>query len=282
MFGQPAEAILHPTDFSEASDLAFAHALAIAVANRAQLTIMHVMPDREDTVAWHEFPSVRRTLVRWGYLEQGSSRRDVSKKLGVKVEKTFMVGENIPRAILQFLEMNLIDMIVLATEEDSGLPGWLKSQVAIPVAEKSRKPTLFVREGARGSIDPDSGATRLRNVLIPVDHQPDSAPLMRRVMQAMHNLGGDDANVTLLNVGPDDRFPEIDLPEQGNFTWLRRSVPGNKPARVIIEVANEISADMIAMVTEGRQGLLDVLRGSTSQQVLHRAPCPLFTMAASM
>ncbi|MGI9516300.1 MAG: universal stress protein [Pirellulaceae bacterium] len=282
MYGDSARAILHPTDFSEASQLAFAHALAVAVANQANLTIMHVTSDPENVVPWHEFPSVRKTLESWGYLEPGSARHDVSKKLGVRVQKTVGVGDNVVTGILKFLEVNLIDMIVLATEEEAGVPGWLRTQVAVPVAEKSHKPTLFVRSGAkRSSIDPRTGDSSLNHVLVPVDHQPDSAPVMNRVMQAMHQFGGNDANVTLLYVGPEERFPQIDLPNKGNFKWIRRSVDSGNPAKAIVDIADEIAADLIAMVTEGRQGLLDVLRGSTSQQVLRRAPCPLFTLPAA-
>ena len=46
----------------------------------------------------------------------------------------------------------------------------------------------------------------------------------------------------------------------------------------IIEAANEISADLIVMMTVGHEGILDTLRGSTSEQVLRHAPCPLLAV----
>jgi len=64
------EAVFHPTDFSEASQVAFAHALAIALYRKARLTLLHVAPDlAEDD--WRGFPPVRATLERWGLLEEG-------------------------------------------------------------------------------------------------------------------------------------------------------------------------------------------------------------------
>ena len=56
--------IVHPTDFSDASADAFAHALRIALTAKAKLYILHVAmsPADED---WMSFPHVRETLARW-------------------------------------------------------------------------------------------------------------------------------------------------------------------------------------------------------------------------
>ena len=55
------KSIFHPSDFSEASELAFAHALAFALIRQTQLVIMHARHgERED---WSQFPAVRRTLA---------------------------------------------------------------------------------------------------------------------------------------------------------------------------------------------------------------------------
>ena len=54
--------IFHPSDFSAASETAFAHALKAALIAQATLTVFHVSPDREEN--WTEFPGVRQTLER--------------------------------------------------------------------------------------------------------------------------------------------------------------------------------------------------------------------------
>src|SRR5262245_63315522 len=69
------KSIFHPSDFSEASELAFAHALAIALIGETQLVIMHARRgERED---WSQFPAVRKTLARWQVLEAGSLPSEV-------------------------------------------------------------------------------------------------------------------------------------------------------------------------------------------------------------
>ena len=57
------ESIFHPSDFSEASAVAFAHALKIALVTKARLRMLHVAAD--SNVEWQDFPGVRETLERW-------------------------------------------------------------------------------------------------------------------------------------------------------------------------------------------------------------------------
>ena len=59
--------IFHPTDFSQDSQVAFVHALKLALVFRAELTIMHVDPDVSPE-GFEDFPRIRPTLAQWGLL----------------------------------------------------------------------------------------------------------------------------------------------------------------------------------------------------------------------
>ncbi len=50
------------------------------------------------------------------------------------------------------------------------------------------------------------------------------------------------------------------------------------PATTILEVAQEISADLIVMGTHGRTGLRHLLMGSVAERVVRKAPCPVLTI----
>ena len=54
------------------------------------------------------------------------------------------------------------------------------------------------------------------------------------------------------------------------------------PAAVILKVAEEIGADLIVMGTHGRTGLRRLLMGSMAEQVVRKAPCPVFTVRTTM
>jgi nucleotide-binding universal stress UspA family protein len=48
----------------------------------------------------------------------------------------------------------------------------------------------------------------------------------------------------------------------------------------IVDAAIELDVDLIAMPTAGHHGVLDALRGSTTERVIRHAPCPVLALAA--
>ena len=50
----------------------------------------------------------------------------------------------------------------------------------------------------------------------------------------------------------------------------------------IIAYADEVNADLIVMATHGRTGLSHMLMGSTAEQVIRRASCPVLTLKHPM
>jgi nucleotide-binding universal stress UspA family protein len=49
----------------------------------------------------------------------------------------------------------------------------------------------------------------------------------------------------------------------------------------ILRIATAMQANLIGMATAGHHGLLDALRGSTTERVLRRAPCPVLAIPAA-
>jgi hypothetical protein len=80
----PLVAIAHPTDFSEASAEAFAHALRLALEFRCRLDLLHV---RSGDGEWSSFPHVRETLARWELLPADVDHAQIQEKLGIEVRK---------------------------------------------------------------------------------------------------------------------------------------------------------------------------------------------------
>src|SRR5215475_10047766 len=71
------ESIFHPSDFSEASE--------IALVAKGKLTVLHV--NASPNVEWQDFPGVRETLERWKLIPKDSPRSAV-RQLGIDVEKS--------------------------------------------------------------------------------------------------------------------------------------------------------------------------------------------------
>src|SRR5436853_7074268 len=103
--------ILHASDFSEASRVAFAHALKGALVAKSVLTLVHVAAPSEE-VDWADFPGVRETLERWGLLAPGSPKSAVIQ-LGIDVRKFVGHDSDPARSVLRYLENHPTDLIVL-------------------------------------------------------------------------------------------------------------------------------------------------------------------------
>jgi nucleotide-binding universal stress UspA family protein len=266
--------IVHPTDFSEASAGAFAHALRIALTAKSALTVLHVAASAQ-TEEWDSFPHMRRTLAEWGLMDANESPEAIHAKLGVMVKKVEMPPQSTVDAILHFLGTHPADLIVLATEGRQGVARWLHGSVAEALTRQAGTPTLFVPAKARGFVDLRRGEVRLRHVLIPVDHHPKPAAAVGTAMGFAHLLAGIDAEERLLHVGRD--APKVERHSEPHRP-LPVAMRQGAAVEAIIDVANDWPADLIGMATAGHHGFLDALRGSTTERVLRQAPCPLLAV----
>lgn len=270
MTGGPSKSILHPTDFSFASLDAFAHALRIAVALRAHFHVLHIEGDEEAAEdEWGQFPQIRETLARWGMISPDLSLPDAADKLGMKFVKATVESDTRAHGVSAYAERHLCDLMVLMTHTRTGLERWLDESVAEEAARESHMPTLFLREDHAGFVDRETGALSLNTVLMPVEAQVAPLPAFRQVADLVHTLNPA-ADVMLLHVGEDlpifeGLLPHIEL-RQGPVI------------ETIMSYAQEIKADMIAMPTRGRRGLIDALRGSTTERALHETPVPLMAV----
>jgi len=268
------DSILHPTDFSPGSERAFAHALAVALFRHAKLTLLHVSetPSEED---WQRFPAVRETLARWGLLAPGSSRADVYQRLAIKVRKVQLESDDPAEAIANYLVDHPSDLLVLATEEQSGLPRWFHSSVASELVHGVPVRALFVPAGCAGFVSPADGELSLRRILVPVDHRPDPAPALELASRAAASLGVAPVAIRALHAG--EKLPPLALaPADG---WrLDSELASGDPVDAILAAARAWPADLVVMATDGRDGPLDVLRGSHTERVVQEIPCPLLSI----
>ena len=268
--------IFHPSDFSQASETAFAHALTAALIAKAGLTILHVSPEHD--TEWMEFPGVRSTLERWGLLPPNSLRSDVAK-LGIDVKKIKAVHRDPIESITAYLDTHATDLVVLATDQSKVTIPWLSQSTAVPIAQASRQMTLFVPKGVDGFVSPEDGSVSLKNILIPVAAEPSAQPAIQASVRMTSRLESSAGLFTLLHVGGEETMPDVLCPEVPGWQWNKTTRQGDV-IDSICEAALETDADLIVMTTDGRHGFLDALRGSHSERVLRRSPCPLLVIPA--
>jgi nucleotide-binding universal stress UspA family protein len=268
------ESIFHPSDFSQASEIAFTHALKTALVTKAKLSMLHVTAD--SNTDWHDFPSVRETLERWKVIPKGSPKSAVGQ-LGLDVRKVIAESNDPVKACLGYLARHPADLIVLAVRQHEGRMRWLEKSVGEPIARGAGQMTLFIPHGVEGFVSGADGSVSLRNVLVPVTSKPPPQPALEATARLIRNLQLSEGVVTLLHAGTAGDMPVMKLPKDTGWTWNCEARAG-EPVDVILKAATELEAGLIVMTTAGPDGFLDGLRGTTSERVLRKARCPVASL----
>ena len=170
--------------------------------------------------------------------------------------------------------------MVLATHQYREPVRWLRRSVAAPVARESDGVTLFIPQGIDGFVSYHNGTVRLERILIPIDFHPRPQPAIDAATTLARILGCTDCLFTLVHVGDPHDMPAVVAPTQVGWRWEKVTRQGDV-VKEILELERQRAADLIVMTTQGRDGFLDALRGSTTERVLRGSRCPLLVISAS-
>lgn len=274
-YGISLRSVIHPTDFSRGSDVAFAHALRIALGGQGQLEILHV--DRQQTRAdWGSYPSVRDTLADWKILPRDARKSDVAK-LGVDICKSACKGVDTAVGVLDHIDRRGADLVVMATHRREGFDRWMHRSLAETVSNRTSAASLFIAYGVDGFVSLETGKVSLNRILIPIDATPDAQPVVDAVGELVKSVCSDDVQVTLLHIGDPAKTPSLTLPSNEKCRWVWETRVGNV-VDGICDYAVEDDSDLIAMTTNGHDGFLDAIRGSTTERVMHSCQCPVLSV----
>jgi len=144
----PIRRILHPSDFSRASAAAFAKAVELAKANRAELWLVHVLspvvPMVGDGYVSPQLYEELETSARDYAQKQLAALSAKAKKAGVTPKIALLEGiahEQIARAA----RARRADLIVIGTHGRTGIAKMFLGSVAGRVVSSTRCPVMTVR-----------------------------------------------------------------------------------------------------------------------------------------
>jgi nucleotide-binding universal stress UspA family protein len=275
--------ILCPMDFSDASKQAFAHALAIAGWCGATVTVLHVRPEGR----------AMEPIERPGREEELACL--TARAPGVAVTIRFETGQAVPTIVDGAADVGA-DLIVMGSHGTNGFERLLLGSVTDEVLRKAGCPVLVVPPRANAT-----SRLPFRHLLCPVDFSPASRTGLALACSIAQEAGAD---LTLLHVL--DLPPENELITSGPFAHpecrdqrereahialkclipsdlrmprppIMLVVPGN-PYREILRIAAEQSVDLIVCGLHGRPPWDLLIFGSTTNQVIRRATCPVLSV----
>jgi nucleotide-binding universal stress UspA family protein len=283
--------ILCPVDLSDTSRLAAQHALLLASWYQAAVTVVHVAnPIVVPATDWS------RASVDMSAILTDEERRDLRDRVDGWVKAAGLDSADVvvehgtpANRILALARALPADVIVMGTHGTSGFEHLVLGSVAEKVLRQSCCPVLTVPPRAR-----TTSALPYQRILCPVDFSDPS----RAALDVAASLAHDGrAQLTVLYAleWPSEEFgpftPGYRLEvEQSAAARLREMVPSvagcppriqvapGKAYREILDAAAAEGADLIVMGVHGRNALDMMLFGSTTNQVVRRATCPVLTL----
>jgi nucleotide-binding universal stress UspA family protein len=287
--------VVAATDFSETAAAALDWAVEVARPHGARVVLVHVLAlPAPPTDLISPRPDLERHLEDAARTKLDEAAVALRER-GVEVGPRLVPGQP-ARAVVETAEELGAGLIVVGTRGLGGLRHLVLGSTSQRVVQHARCPVLTVHPEDLGRHRP------LRTVLLPTDFSEDA----RLAAEAARRLVGfpqPGARVVLLHAynmpieytayGPiptslhylqdvgaaaEARLEEVaaGLREQGiEVETMSRE---GYPAEVIVEEAERLGADLIAMGTHGRSGLGHLLLGSTAERVVPRAPCPVLTL----
>jgi nucleotide-binding universal stress UspA family protein len=291
--------ILCPIDLSELSVRTLAYAGAIASWYDARLTALHVVPSFTpmDVRTGLEPLSMVYPVSRDEVLEQ-LRKTVVAAGLGEgTVALAAEAGEAAATVVDQALATRA-DLLVMGTHGRSGFDRFFLGSVTEKVLRKAPCPVLTVPPHAPAT--PPSEVS-IRTILCPVDF---SSAALEAFGFALDLARRSDASVVLVHaiefLAEEDPLENahFNVPEfrsylledarqrlEGLVSGEPRLSRGVKTVVVagrahhgILHVASDEGADLIVMGAQGRGGAALALFGSTTQQVVRGASCPVLTV----
>jgi len=268
--------IMVATDLVAEHQHLFGAALRIALSTKAELRVINVHSAHRDA-DWRSLPTVRTHLEAWGVLPADASVEQFAA-LGLKVVP---VEEELHGDLASDLIVRAHDeqpdLLMLGTSGRVGIGRLVQPSVAEPVSRRWGGPSLVVPEGGKRIIDAKGNLTITR-VLVPIDTSVDQQPVIDTLIRLLDDLGVGTVSFTLVHVGSRETLPTFELPPRTDWMWRSEVVAKGSVVDGILATAGSEGTDLIAMGTQGHDSFLDAIRGSHTERVLRRAPCPVLVV----
>ncbi len=242
-------------------ELVVHHGLGLACVGNAKVEMLHARyGDDDEEVLLDPW----RVLSRWGMAELADQHK----------VHNFNAHGDPADDVLAHLRIVKPNLIVVGTRARRGLSRLLVGSVAEALASETRVDTLFVPDDARPMVDADDGTLSLRSVVIPVGSQEATSVALDALQRLAGRTSTDKLQVHLVHAGRRDLLSNIVFPEGATWERFDHEVRG-AVAESVCREAEERNADLIITATEGHYDARDILLGTRSERMIHRATVPV-------
>lgn len=283
LFGVEIRNVAVATDFSEDSERAIQHGLAVARHFGATLHFLNLVRPSEFPFAPEMMPVLHEAANR--DCDHLIARLSGSHQLdGIEFRCSVQEGE-IPEVVGHFVRKHRIDLLVVGTRGRAPVPRLLLGSTAQQIFHYVRCPVLTV-----GPLSPGAGPRlQLKRVLFSTDlsrESLDAIPYVLTTMEEWH------PELDLLHVcsasQPDHALMMNDLGnrieallEGEEHAPLRSHLLSGKPAACVVDFAGRNKEDLIVLGLKPQRALYDGPVWSQAYEIVRQAECPVLSIRSA-
>lgn len=276
--------ILVPYDFSKEANYAFEFAIELAKRTKNKLELLHIieLPSPQSFSSYGEvgsFSSESSQIFMIELIEkrkkQMAAMEEEFKDDEFKFETKMVFGNPFAGISKEIIDAKA-DIVIMGSKGSSGMEEVLIGSNTEKVVRHASCPVITIK----GPVS----AENIRKVVFASNFEGVPSEVIERLKAAVATIG---AEIHLVKINTPSMFESTRTSMEKIKTFAEDFEI--KPASMqvynssseeegILEFADDVNADMIAMATHGRTGFLHLLSGSIAEDVVNAAQRPVWTM----
>jgi nucleotide-binding universal stress UspA family protein len=247
--------IVVPWDFTPVTEYALQHAIKISLMTRNEVCLLHIV---------EKITSDGGMKAKQAAMENRGA--EVERRFGVKV-KTHVARGTIFKQIPEFVNDRKASLVVMGTHGMSGMQK-LTGSWALKVITKSKVPYIVVQA-------PPDDNERYHNIVFPVDFRSEEK---EKLSMAIFMGKYFDSKIHILKAQrKDDSLAKktnlnlnytVRMLIQNNIEYEIREIPADKLGERTLEIANEMKADLVLIMTTKDITFADFVFGAREQYII--------------
>jgi len=276
--------ILVPYDFSKEAGFAFEFATEMAKRTKNKLELLHVIelpsPQSFSTIGEvGSFSSESNQIFMIELIEkrkkQMAALEEEFKDSGFKFETKMVFGNPFAGISKEIVDAKA-DIVIMGSKGSSGMEEVLIGSNTEKVVRHASCPVITIK----GPVSAES----IQKVIFASDFVNVPGEVIDRLKAAINTI---DADLHLVKINTPSMFESTRTSMDKMKSFVEdfeikaasmQIYNSTSEEEGILEFADDVDADMIAMATHGRTGFLHLLSGSIAEDVVNAAKRPVWTM----
>lgn len=275
--------IMVPTDFSETSEMALAHAAFLARLINAELLLVHI---QAFDPYYFEIPEPLILIQDQDKLDKYIDNkliamvRGVEEEYGIRPRHLTSIG-HVSNELIQLAQREKADLIIMGTHGAKGFEELFIGSNAHKIVDIAPCPVLTVQAHAANP--------GFSTIILPVDRSQHSREKVPVAMALAKVYGAKIHILGLLNHLDDDDENEYgklqivldqvqDVAEKAGIAFTRHTVKGTHLAAEALKYGKSVNAELIIIMTDHESAMTGLFMGPLAKQIVNYSRIPVLSI----